>query len=339
MDLQQSFAPLWILEWQGQWEGRRLWSLLRERALPLLSRDGQPLQFHALISEPAAVREALVAEMALELNEEGIIHEIRVGAAYRQGYHWVTEEVLPALRARPGVARVQLACRPFPTAGAPPEALVTVGEGAGPNRESPAHWLQELQPAEQVLARELGLPAGAVTLELTPDLATTYRVRACAEEGTVLYSSDFTAACARHPYLAQDPAAGWVHPATGRLRVRQGTLALEWRIATDLEQFWEFYRQEVLPRLVQARCAAANRQPDGGAGLSPGTLQVEVWASEPGGVDVPAEPGNTLEDLGAELMAYTGAVLSDPGPEVSVEPHAYRADGNPVGRVRLFPRR
>lgn len=340
--------PLLALEWQGQWEGRRLWSLLRERVLPVAARGSEPLQFHALLSESAHVRAGIQAEMALELAEEGVLAEIRIGAAFRQGYGWATEELLPALLARPGVARVELACRPFPAEGAPPETLAAAGLGAGPNLELPIRWLQELYPADEVIARALRLPTASVTVALAEGLGTTYRARAYDAAGALLHEAAFTAACGRRPYLPGDPAAGWVHPPTGRLQARQGALALEWRIATDMEQFWDFYQHEVLPRLETAVQELAGPAPVLAQQPYFGALAVELWASEPDEpTEIRQETVSSLDAMHEDIYFYTldalarlgqrrcGQPFAAPG---AVHPWVHAADGNPVARVRLYAR-
>ena len=85
-----------------------------------------------LVSKPAAARRALTVELAKILRAKGYRPRLTVLNAYKPGLSWLLEVIGPQLRKTPGLARVELAFRPF---------------SAGPNAlEMESRWAQEIFP-------------------------------------------------------------------------------------------------------------------------------------------------------------------------------------------------
>lgn len=281
-----ALGPLALdLQWQGEWEvdrARRIWA---ERVLPALA-PGQPVQVDLRLSEPADVRAELAAGLERQLQAAGVAAAgVRVRSAYKQGLHWLLEEVIPALQSVSGVARVELACAAFAA------DLAVAGAGATPDAapilDMPIRLLQECFPGDELLASALGLPLTAIDFRLAPAPALRAHggalllLTATAADGGVLYQAGLRPTWSRRRYLAAYPERGWVHPPTGWLRVCQGERVLvDEPIATDAELFWAYYQNEVLPALRQAVLDSVGEAPDAAAQPFFASLDLHVWLSE-----------------------------------------------------------
>ena len=231
-----------------EWEVDGCRRLLRERVYPRLS-PGDRVDIQMVLSEGRQVRTDLAAEVEADLAALGVIPG-RVDAlcAYKQGYSWIDEKILPALAGRKGeVAAVEITFRPF----LPPQGEVWM--------DLPIRFLQELYPIDDRIAQCLSLDTRQIRfVQGTPDQGDTYVFRARSADGAVLLEEGYSVSVSQRPYMACDPASSLVHPSTGRLSVAvNGTSLLERAIPTDLEQIWDFYQQTVLPdccRYIDRAC-------------------------------------------------------------------------------------
>ncbi|MDF2631145.1 MAG: hypothetical protein K0R39_4976, partial [Symbiobacteriaceae bacterium] len=321
---------------------RRAW----ERVLRAI-RPGAPVAVDLRISEPLAVREALAEEMAADLARLGVpAASIRVLSAYKQGFHWLEEEMLPRLRDIGPVQHVTVRCARFAgaTSGGATATAAAAAGGAGPALEMPIRWLQELYPADELLARQL--PGVEVHFEMTDAaLPAIYELQAINSEGQVVLREEFSPICSARTYLPEFPERGRVHPPTGLLRVEQaGQTLAETAIDTDAEAFWTAWQELVLPRLREYLTPA----PDPGAQPFFGRLLVEVGMSEDDRrLGIREEQISPLDALHEDLYFYTLDYLNQlglsqvgkgyPAPG-AVEPWVSYAEGGPRARVRLFGR-
>lgn len=302
-----------------RWEVDRFWEAWRS-VLPRL-RPGVPVRVDLRLSEPREIRQALERDIRRDLAAAGVpVAELHVRTAYKQGFGWLEEEVLPRLKALGTVRRVELTCSPFvespagsgDAGGAAPYETGTahgnagqgtraadVGAGAAPPSgragqlrgpegivrdgralELPIRWLQEVYPADEILSRELGGIPVVFALAGGPQ-EPVYRLTAWDGDGRVVFAAEFDPVFTERPYLPDEPRRGRVHPPTGLFRVQQGgETVADLRLETDLEAFWTLYQQEVLPRLRQQILAAYGERPDPAAQPFFGALVVEVAISE-----------------------------------------------------------
>jgi hypothetical protein len=329
---------------------RQAWAPALEAVQP-----GAPVTVDLRISEPLTVREALAEEMATELASRGVpAASIRVLSAYKQGFHWLEEEILPRLREAGPLQRVTVRCARFAGAtagGAPGDVLghhAEAGRNASPGAadvlEMPIRWLQELYPADELLAREL--PGVSVKFALSDGALTSiYEMEAVGPEGQVVLAEGFSPICSARVYLPEFPERGRVHPPTGLLRVEQaGRTLAETAIDTDAEAFWTAWQEQVLPRLRDLLTPA----PDPGAQPFFGRLLVEVSLSEDDRrLGIREEQISPLDALHEDLYFYTLDYLNQlglsqvgkgyPAPG-AVEPWVSYAPGGPRARVRLYGR-
>ncbi len=326
---------LFTQEWSGRWEVDRALDLLHERVVPELDRR-LPLDLMVIVSEPAQVRQRLRDRITRELVQAGFKREqsrVHVLDAYKTGLSWLREVVLPAWRHIGGIARIELLFQPLETAE---------GENALDLR---IRWLQELFPADEILAAAFGLPLERVKLD-EYDGEEIYRVNAYDESGTLLAYDEFSPIWNRRPYIGPFPSAGQVHVVSGGIQARQADLTLVEPLPTDAEAFWDYLHEEVLPAIGSAIMQETGGEPRAEDQPFFDELLIEVTMSEtnePFGIreemnsaaealheDIYFNILDYVETLGAET---TGAKLGAPGgiiPIVHVRPGM-----PPHARIRL----
>lgn len=240
------------------WEADRLLQILEEKVYRKIV-PGDRICVLAALSEEKDVRDELTGQIAERLTGLGAkAEEIKVLCAYKQGYSWIEESVLPQILGssrRPD--KIQIAFRPFlpkgktewnDENGATP-SYNNVGQG------NPDHWydlpiryLQELYPAEDMIAAALSMERDQVefvTYEGNEDI--TYEFRAFYEGGKDISTYKYRAWRSERPYLDAYPGLGKVHPSTGYIKVLiNGAEVLDERIETDVERVWDIYQREVL---------------------------------------------------------------------------------------------
>lgn len=245
---EHSYAP--------EWEVNDLLKILDRRVYPQI-RPGDRVRILGALSEDRHVREALEDRIRNKLTQAGgTAEECILLCAYKQGFSWIEEQLLPEAERR-RAEKVVIRVRPFLPPG---ETEWRDEDGATPSyvnlgADDPEHWydlpiryLQELYPVEDVIAKRLHIQREDITLEIyrgAEDL--TYEWEAFSG-GVSVQRDSYRARCAERPYLDRYPGMGKVHPPTGYVKVWiNGNPAVDERIATDTERIWDLYQQEVLP--------------------------------------------------------------------------------------------
>lgn len=157
-------TPVLEETWEIPWEVRDVWNALRARVFPRVKR-GSRVELEIRVSEAPDVRRELERAIRAELRKRGVAEEkiaVRVLSAYKQGFSWITDVVLPALREkRREIAKILIRFAPLEQEKDHPELRwQTIF--------SPIRWLQELYPVDEVLARDLDLPVEAIVFERAP---------------------------------------------------------------------------------------------------------------------------------------------------------------------------
>ena len=217
------------------------------------------------VGRPRAARRALLRRAERLLRARGYRPRLRVLHAYKPGLCWLLEEILPRLKRLQGIGRVEIAFRPFHAAS---------------GLEMETRFLQEIYPAPDRLAAELGLPCGAVVPRRRESLPEAYRVRAFDRRGRLLFEEALTPRLARLPAFPGGPEEGFVHPATGGVRLlRGGRVLLDREIPTDRERFWGIVQQRFWPAL-EAEMAGRLEGGGGAAGVFWEEVRIEAAIAE-----------------------------------------------------------
>lgn len=255
-------------------------ALVEERLLPAVS-SGDRVRVRAALSEPAEVRRGLETELRDRLRSEGAVLEedgVVVLSAYRQGYGWMEEVVLPRLVA-------------LREAGTPPASVRLLFR----RHEPPESWPQQAMhtplrfqhamfPADEMLAEALGLDLSSVGWEMREEPeAPAYQVVALDAAGETLFNETYEPRMVERPFLDRYPDYEWIQVPTGGLRAEvEGATVLDERIATEAESFWDHYQSDTLARLYDHLMELHEGKPRGEADAPYfGELEVVLSLSEP----------------------------------------------------------
>ncbi|MGF7009599.1 hypothetical protein M2146_000110 [Lachnospiraceae bacterium PF1-22] len=343
-------------EYDIPWEVDTFRELLLEKVYPQV-KAGDQVEILAALSEEQPLREELASELEQKLQEkQAKLKECQIYCAYKQGFSWLSESVIPKLKQETALERVEIGFRPFlpegvtdwlDENGATP-SYNNVGGDENKWYDLPIRYLQELYPIEDVLVKELGLTKeqiSFVTYEGDQDI--TYECKSYGKEGTCLSNSVYKAAYSERPYLDAYKEMGKVHPSTGYLRVKvNGVAIVDEQIKTDVENIWDIYQRNVLKdcrEFIERKTGgevSAEKQP------LFSQLRLEVVASEPDyRLDSREDMISTLDGL-HEDMYFAGAdyfknygnekcqqMLEEPG---LILPVIRKGSGKPTFKVILY---
>ncbi|MGH9393370.1 MAG: hypothetical protein ACRD1E_04315, partial [Terriglobales bacterium] len=152
-------TPVFTEDIHIPWEGTALLDAVRGAAAKLA--PGQPLTLTARVSEGPEQRRKLAAQLRDILDQAGAAPgqtQVEVLDAFKQGYSWLEDDVAPALEALKQEGK--------PAARLEIDAAKDVDETGVRDMYSPARWMQELYPVDEVLAKRLQIPLAAISLHL-----------------------------------------------------------------------------------------------------------------------------------------------------------------------------
>ncbi|MEO7273415.1 MAG: M14 family zinc carboxypeptidase [Vicinamibacterales bacterium] len=278
------------------WEVEDLRKMVRADVLPKV-KAGSKVTLEARVSEAAAVRASIAAEVTAELIKAGAVDpSVEVLSAYKQGFLWLTERVFPALKGK-GVASIKVAVAEYQPDFSKKYKFYQV----------PSRWLQELYPADEIAERELGMRKDRFTLELVAGAKDIYTVEAFDGGGKVIERRTFSPTFVEREYLDKFPGWSRVDVTTGWLRATvDGQSAANARIATDPERFWDHYQSSVLSKIYDNVMKVTENRPLPDKQPFHRDLDVEVWMSEPDfAIGVDQELVSSLESLHEDLYFVT----------------------------------
>lgn len=147
------------------WEVEVFEELLETEVYPKL-KEGSTVKITGAVSETESVRRKMCEAIDAKIREAGAVPEqTTIYCAYKQGYSWLAEEMLPRLK-EAGADTVTVYFKPFLPEG---QTEWNDENGAIPSyhnlsAETPDKWydlpiryLQELYPIEDLLVKELGI--------------------------------------------------------------------------------------------------------------------------------------------------------------------------------------
>jgi len=254
------------------WEGTRLLKAVQGAASKV--KPGEPVTLIARVSEGPQEREKLTAQIVRILLRAGVRRDemrIKVLCAYKQGYSWLMDDIAPALAGK-SLASIQ----------------IDFAKDADPtgvrDMYSPARWVQELYPVDEMLARKLNLPLARITFnEFDPHPGdATYRVRALDASGAEILKREFTVTTAMQAYNGVMTRYEQVQVETGWVHLQSGSrVILDQRIKTDSEEFWDHYQNVTLPRIYHFVMAQAHGETRAEYQPLFDTLRIDFRMSEP----------------------------------------------------------
>jgi hypothetical protein len=306
------------------WEADDALALIREK-LPSLDHTLEPIRLSLGLSESPEVRLRLKKEVESylqTLKAENV--EVEVLSAYKQGFFWLLEKVLPALKGKP-VAQLMIQFAEEPE---------NLGQAKRFYAE-PSRWLQELYPIDEILAKELALPLDKILFEMVPAGGPVYQALALDAKNARLFEQAFSPRLREIPYLKLFPEWGNVRVTTGWVKIeKSGAVLVDVPLQTDLERLWAFYQDEALAPLYAQIQKKTGNAPTFSKQPYFKQLRVEVWASEPDyrlGLD--EEIVSSLEALHDEVYFDTldllrGITEIEPEAEAPEDTSRFSAPGN-----------
>ena len=308
-------APTFSEDIVVPWEGRRLTDAVRRAAAKIAA--GQDVNLVARVSEGPEERRKLTAEIRDILSKAGAdasrLH-VEVLCAYKPGYSWLMDEIAPALSGKNAASiRIDFAKNVDPTGVR--------------SMQSEARWVQELYPVDEMLARKLNLPLEKITLnEIEPPAnGATYRVHAWDAAGKEILTREFTVTTHMQPYNGVIPRYEQVQVDTGWVKLEAaGKTILNERIRTDLEEFWDHYQNQTLPKVYQFVMSQAHGELRTEFSPPFDTIKLDIHMSEPDySLDLDKERISSLEAVQEDTFYSTETFLSMMGDLETGRPIAY----------------
>lgn len=314
-----TFAPAWEVD-----QFRKIFTdqvLPRMKELQGQKNAGQDEKKRLLIdvrlSEPNSVIQQQAAWIRETLVQAGLVpgaFDIRVICAYKQGFHWLKDDVAKRLiPLRP--TSIEIRFRP----------LMPQLNRVRKYWQEPVRWLQELYPVDEILSRDLKIPLKKITLVKDQKLSGgVYRIVAKDPTGKVVYREHFTPLVQEIPFQPRFPDWGTVTVATSGIRVvADGKEIFARQIDTDPMTLWKHYQNKILPRLVKM----LEKQAGGALKMENqpffDQLRVKVRMSEPDyRLNLDEEQISSLESFHEDLYLntldfFSGLVRKDP--EMSIK--------------------
>jgi hypothetical protein len=296
-------APTFQEDFIIPWEGNRLMDAVKKAASQI--KSGRDVKLTARVSEGPEERAKLQEQLAKMLVDAGADRartQVEILCAYKQGYSWLMDEIAPALAGKNAASiQIEFAKDVDPT-----------GERA---MFTPARWVQELYPVDEMLARKLNIPLEKITLsEMETPAANgpTYRARALDAGGKEILNRAFTVTTAMQPYNSVMPRYEQVEVETGWVKLDVGAKTLlNQRIKTDIEEYWDKYQNVVLPKVYHFVMAQAHGDLRQEFAPPFDTLKLDIHLSEPDySLGLDKERISTLEAIQEDTFYSTDAFIN-----------------------------
>ena len=250
------------------------WTRLRTRVVPAIGKKHPGVAIEARLSEPPEIRHQIEEQARAELIKAGADDKattVTVLSAYKQGYSWLYDVVRPALAGKP-IDRITI-------------RFAEIGPPAGWKQQgmfAPTRWLLELYPIDEILAAELKIDLRQIQFEMAPIGSPAYEIVATAKGGGELLRRRFEPSVVDRAFFDRFPDYEHVRVTTGWFKADvAGKTAVDERIATDPERFWDHFQAKTLPALYDHVMALGNGKPRAEDAPFFGELTVDLTLSEP----------------------------------------------------------
>ena len=269
------------------------------------------------VSEPPEVRQALEVEIRTALETQGASRnafDVEVLSAYKQGYSWLNDSVLPRLRGM-AIANIEIAYH----------TLKESEEVRWQRVASPTRWLQELYPIDAVLARDLGIPESAITFTPRVNDDPIYTITVRGTGGAILFEDSFTPKYVVRPFFDLFPEYEQVRVTTGWVTVEvDGQTVLDRRIETDPETFWDVLQTDTYRRIVDYVMDIQQGRPSSANAPYYDEFRIDLRMSEPNyRIGIDEEVVSSLEALHEDLYFETLTLFNLIGGRYGAGPMSY----------------
>ena len=281
---------------QVPWEVDDFWAKFKSSVLPRVKR-GSKVELETRLSESPEVRRKIADDARARLTAAGAANPtVRVLSAYKQGYLWMTEQVIPELKTKTVRSITVKVAEYHPDLSKKYKFYMV-----------PSRWVHELYPVDEIFQRDLGIAKDAFSIELVDGAKDVYALEAADAAGRVVYRASFSPKTIEREYLDKFPGWSRVVVTTGWLSASvDGASVVDERIATDPERFWDHYQSQVLPRIYDNVMKVTDNRPLPEKQPFHRDLDIEVWMSEPDfRIGIDEELVSSLEALHEDLYFVT----------------------------------
>ena len=280
------------------WEVDTFREAFAREILPRVGPGGQG-RIEVRVSEPPEIRRALEAQILSDLVAQGgaaSAFDVTVLSAYKQGFSWLNDSVLPRLRGQ-AIGEIEIVYH----------TLKESEEVRWQRVASPTRWLQELYPIDAVLARDLGIPESAITFVPTVDDDPIYKVTVRSSDGGVLLEDSFTPKYVVRPFFDLFPEYEQVRVTTGWVSAEiDGQTVIDRRIKTDPETFWDILQTDTYRRIVDYVMDIQQGRPSSANAPYYDEFRIDLRMSEPNyRIGIDEEVVSSLEALHEDLYFET----------------------------------
>ncbi|MBP2075852.1 M14 family metallopeptidase [Oceanobacillus polygoni] len=218
---------LFQVTWEDEGEKQELFDKVEEWNRYI--EDKKDLDINIFISEPNVIRD----DIKKTIESKFPMANVLVRSAFKPGYFWLTEEVLPnLLKLKQQIGSVVINC---------------LKEERADGLELPIRWIQEIYPVDEVMAKELQIDSCFVDFNLCESLDATYEVIAKDLDGNQLYENQIVIPVSKVPYVEEGK---YSYPTTAHLSICEGKKQIvQHTFQTDRERFYTFYAESILSEL------------------------------------------------------------------------------------------
>ncbi|MFC1661931.1 M14 family metallopeptidase, partial [Gemmatimonadota bacterium] len=292
---------IFVQDWEISWEVDEVRALLETDVYPNI-RPGWPAAVVVRVSEPPEIRVALAEEIRVELLNRGADEPVvHVLSAYKQGFSWIHDVVLPRLRDE-AVGSVDLTYH----------TLEESEEVRWQTIAAETRWLQEVYPIDAILARELGIPDSVVTFHPTRTPDPIYKLEVRDTAGAMLATETFNPKYVVRPFFDLFPEYEQVRVTTGWIEAHTaGDTLLDQRIVTDPERFWDRLQTETYGEIIRYVMDIQDGNPSAANAPYFDELRVDLRMSEPDyRIGVDEETISSLEALHEDIFFETHTLFN-----------------------------
>jgi len=290
--------PVIAEEFDLPWEVDAFWRYFLNDALPRITPNSRG-EIRVLVSESPEIRDQLKRQIEEALKKKSIpegAFEVIVLCAYKQGYSWLNDEVLPKLTDK-SVGRIQITYR----------SLKDSKEVRWQTIQANTRWLQELYPIDCVMARELNISDSLITFHPTQKPGPIYKVEVFDKGGNPILKDSFSPKYVVQPFFTHFPEYDSVRVTTGWVYVNiAGRSVLDRRIKTDPETFWEHLQIDTYRKIIDYVMDIQDGRPASENVPFFDALNVKLTMSEPNyRIGIDEELISSLEALHEDILFET----------------------------------
>jgi hypothetical protein len=258
-------------EKQFPWEGEEALNMIKQH-ISNLSDSSDSVKIHLRVSESPEVRRQLKQKIEDICKQNTISnYEVEVLSSYKQGFFWLAEKVVPKLK-NTEIDKITIRFEEEKDDFSKLKRFYA----------EPYRWLQELYPVDEIITRDTGIPLENIMFEKKEDGSPIYEIFAYGKGGELHFKDSFSPKTIDSLYLNMLPEWGTVRRTTGWLKIEQGERPVfETSLKGDLEHFWNYYQEEILPEVYSYILEKTGDNPTFKKQPYFKRLLIEMWFSEP----------------------------------------------------------